>query len=140
VPPSERRPSKQRSSKDLIARELGPAQAEIMHVIWRMQGATVPEIHAEITRQRPDVAYTTVLTLVQRLYARDLLEREPEGRTFRYRATRSRDELLALWSDELIDRLIDDYGPIAIARLDDRLQLLDAERRERLRAAAERDD
>jgi predicted transcriptional regulator len=140
VPPSERRPSKQRSSKDLIARELGPAQAEIMHVVWRMQGATVPEIHAEITRKRPDVAYTTVLTLVQRLYARDLLEREPEGRTFRYRATRSRDELLAVWSDELIDRLIDDYGQIAIARLDDRLQLLDAERRKKLRAAAERDD
>jgi BlaI family transcriptional regulator, penicillinase repressor len=140
VPPSERRPSKQRSSKDLIARELGPAQAEIMNVVWRMQSATVPEIHAEITRRRPDVAYTTVLTLVQRLYARELLEREPEGRTFRYRAPRSRDELLAIWSDELIDRLIDDYGQIAIARLDDRLQLLDAERRAKLRAAAERDD
>jgi predicted transcriptional regulator len=136
VPPSDRRPSTQRSKKDPIARELGAAQAEIMNVVWRKQGATVPEIHAAIDKKRKtDVAYTTVLTFVQRLYARNLLEREPEGRTFRYRATQSREELLAVWSDEMIDRLIDDYGQIAIARLDDRLQSLDAERREKLRAA-----
>lgn len=107
-----------------------------MNLIWDTQGATVPEIHAGINKQRKTgVAYTTVLTLVQRLYARNLLVREPEGRTFRYRAAQSRDELMAAWSDEMIDRLIEDYGQIAIARLDDRLQSLDSERRAKLRAA-----
>ena len=136
MPPSDRRPSRQRSNKDPIAGELGAAQAEIMNVIWHTQGATVPEIHAAINKQRTTgVAYTTVLTLVQRLYARNLLVREPEGRTFRYRAAQSRDELIATWSDEMIDRLIGDYGQIAIARLDDRLQSIDSERRAKLRAA-----
>jgi predicted transcriptional regulator len=116
--------------------ELGAAQAEIMNVIWAEGSATVPQIHAAINEQRTtDVAYTTVLTFVQRLQARNLLTREQEGRTFRYSATQSRDELLATWSDEMIDRLIDDYGQIAIARLDDRLQSPDSERREKLRAA-----
>jgi predicted transcriptional regulator len=116
--------------------ELGAAQAEIMNVIWAEGSATVPQIHAAINERRTtDVAYTTVLTFVQRLQARHLLTREPEGRTFRYTATQSRDELLATWSDEMIDRLIDDYGQIAFARLDDRLQSLDSERREKLRAA-----
>jgi predicted transcriptional regulator len=136
MPPSDRRTSRQRSSKDPVASELGAAQAEIMNVIWAKQGATVPEIHAAINEQRKtDAAYTTVLTFVQRLSARGLLEREPEGRAFRYKATQSRDELIATWSDEMIDRLIDEYGPIAIARLDERLQALDAERRAKLRAA-----
>lgn len=136
MPPRDRRSLRQRESKDPIASELGAAQAEIMHVIWAKQGATVPEIHAAINEQRKtDAAYTTVLTFVQRLYARGLLEREPEGRTFRYKAVQSRDELIATWSDEMIDRLIDEYGQIAIARLDDRLQSLDAERRAKLRAA-----
>jgi predicted transcriptional regulator len=136
MPPSDRRSSRQRSSKDPIVSELGAVQAEIMNVIWDKQSATVPEIHAAINKKRKtDAAYTTVLTFVQRLYARDLLVRVPEGRTFRYSATQSRDELLATWSDEMIDRLIDDYGQIAIARLDDRLQSLDAERRAKLRAA-----
>jgi predicted transcriptional regulator len=136
MPPSDRRRSSQRSSKDPVAGELGAAQAEILNVVWRMESATVPEIHAAINADRKtDAAYTTVLTFVQRLHARNLLEREPEGRTFRYRATQSRDELLATWSDEMIDRLIADYGQIAIARLDDRLQSLDPERRAKLRAA-----
>ena len=83
-----------------------------MNVIWARGSATVPEIHAAINEQRTtDAAYTTVLTFVQRLHARKLLDREPEGRTFRYTAAQSRDELLATWSDEMIDRLIDDYGP-----------------------------
>jgi predicted transcriptional regulator len=136
MPPSDRRPAVQRASKDPIAGELGAAQAEILNVVWETQGATVPEIHAAINRKRKsEAAYTTVLTLVQRLYARNLLVREPEGRTFRYRAAQSRDQLIAAWSDEMIDRLIDDYGEIAIARLDDRLHALDAERQEKLRAA-----
>jgi predicted transcriptional regulator len=136
MPPSDRRVKRQRAAEDPIARELGASQAEIMNVIWGKHGATVPEIPAAINETRKtDAAYTTVLTFVQRLYARNLLVREPEGRTFRYRATQSRDELLATWSDEMIDRLIDDYGQIAIARLDDRLQSLDSERRAKLRAA-----
>ncbi|MDP9256687.1 MAG: BlaI/MecI/CopY family transcriptional regulator, partial [Actinomycetota bacterium] len=82
MPPSDRRPSRQRTNKDPIAGELGAAQAEIMNLIWDRHGATVPEIHAAINTQRKTgVAYTTVLTLVQRLYARNLLVREPEGRT-----------------------------------------------------------
>jgi predicted transcriptional regulator len=136
MPPSDRRRLSQRTSSDPIVSELGAAQAEIMDVIWSRRSATVPEIHAAINAKREtDAAYTTVLTFVQRLHARNLLQREPEGRTFRYTATQSRDELLATWSDEMIDRLIDDYGQIAIARLDSRLQSLDSERREKLRAA-----
>jgi predicted transcriptional regulator len=136
MPPSDRRRLSQRTSSDPIVSELGAAQAEIMDVIWSRRSATVPEIHAAINaRRETEAAYTTVLTFVQRLHARNLLQREPEGRTFRYTATQSRDELLATWSDEMIDRLIDDYGQIAIARLDSRLQSLDSERREKLRAA-----
>jgi predicted transcriptional regulator len=136
MPPRDRRPSGQRTNTDPIAGELGAAQAEIMNVIWEMRGATVPEIHAAINEKRESpAAYTTILTFVQRLYARELLAREPEGRTFRYRATQSRDELIASWSDEMIDRLIGDYGQIAIARLGERLQSLDSERRAKLRAA-----
>jgi hypothetical protein len=46
-----------------------------------------------------------------------------------------REELMASWSDELIDRLLADYGEVAVARLDERLQELDPARREKLRKA-----
>ena len=112
-----------------------------MNVFWRLaDGATVPELHEEINKGRnrkgeDELAYTTVLTFVQRLHARKLLKRKPEGRGFRYRPTMDREELMASWSDELIDRLLADYGDVAVARLDERLRELDPARREKLRRA-----
>jgi predicted transcriptional regulator len=133
----DRRPSLQRRNRDPIARELGSSQAEVMNVLWRRGSATVPELVETITKKR-DLAYTTVLTLVQRLYARGLLEREAEGRGFRYWPTRTRDELLADWSDELIDRLLGDFGDVAVARLDERLRDVAPAARQRLREAAKK--
>jgi predicted transcriptional regulator len=139
--PSDRRPRKQRNRRDPVARELGQAQADIMNVFWRRAaGASVPELHEEINKLRvrqheDELAYTTVLTFVQRLHARKLLKRKPEGRGFRYWPTMDRTELLASWSDDLIDRLFADYGEAAVARLDERLRELDPARREKLRRA-----
>jgi predicted transcriptional regulator len=108
-----------------------------MNVLWKRGSATVPELVETITKKR-DIAYTTVLTVVQRLHARGLLEREAEGRSFRYRPTRTREELLADWSDELIDRLLGDFGDVAVARLDERLRDVAPAARQRLRDAAEK--
>lgn len=112
-----------------------------MNVFWRRsEGTTVPELHEEINKGRArkggdELAYTTVLTFVQRLQARKLLKRKPEGRGFRYWPTMDREELLASWSDELIDRLFADYGEVAVARLDERLSELDPAARAKLRRA-----
>jgi predicted transcriptional regulator len=133
----DRRPSLQRRNRDPIARELGKSQADVMNVFWKQGSATVPELLETLTKKR-DIAYTTVLTVVQRLYARGLLEREAEGRAFRYWPTRTRDELIADWSDELIDRLLGDFGDVAVARLDERLRDVAPAARERLREAAKK--
>jgi predicted transcriptional regulator len=133
----DRRPGRQRKSRDPVARELGTAQAELLNILWRRGSATVPELVESVTKKR-DVAYTTILTLVQRLHGRGLLAREPEGRGFRYRPTRTREELLADWSDELIDRLLGEFGDVAVARLDARLREVGPAARERLREAAKK--
>ena len=130
----DRRPKSQRGSTDPVARYLGELQTEVMTIFWRRKSATVGEV-ADALSTRRTLAYTTVLTVVTRLFQRGLLLREPEGRGFRYRAAKSRDEVLAELSDELIDRLFSDFGEIAVARLGVRL---DAADQERLRLARER--
>ncbi len=136
----DRRPTRQRDSEDPVARYLGELQTEVMGVFWDHESATVREALEAMNkrRRRRKLAYTTVLTLVTRLWQRGLLEREAEGRGFRYRSTRSRDALLGEFSDELIDRLFDDFGEIAVARLGERLQQLDPARRKRLESARKR--
>ena len=138
MPSFDRRPRRQRASEDPIARYLGALQAEVMGIFWEHDSATVREVVEELNKRRrrrrkDEFAYTTVLTIVSRLYARELLEREPEGRGFRYYATTTRDELLGELSDELISRLFDDFGEIAVARLGARLDDLDPSRIRKLK-------
>ena len=136
MPTFDRRARRQRESADPVARYLGALQAEVMAILWEKDEATVREVVEQLNRRRKrKLAYTTVLTLVSRLWTRGLLGREPEGRGYRYRPTKSRDELLADLSDELIDRLFSDFGEIAVARLGTRLEALDTERQEALRKA-----
>lgn len=133
----DRRSRRQRESADPVARYLGGLQAEVMDVFWRRGDATVREVLTELN-ERHNLAYTTVLTLVSRLYARGLLAREPEGRGFRYLAAKSREAFLGELSDELIDRLIADFGEIAVARLGERLEGLDPRRATRLEQEGKR--
>lgn len=134
MPGPDRRRHSQRESADAVARYLGDLQAEVLAVLWRLGDATVREVVGEMNaNRRRELAYTTVLTIISRLSARGLLSRTAEGRGFRYRPTKSREELLAELSDELIDRLIDDFGEIALAQLGARMDGLDPERRRRLR-------
>lgn len=129
----ERRSKRQRQAADPVARYLGDLQAEVMSVLWERGSATVRELLEALNHgRRQKFAYTTVLTLASRLWRRGLLLREVEGRGFRYRPATTREGLLADLSDELIDRLFDDFGEIALARLDARLDQLDATHRRKL--------
>ncbi len=140
MPSLDRRSKRQRENDDPVARYLGSLQGEVMDIFWKRDSATVREIVDELNgrrtkRKKDALAYTTVLTLVSRLWGRELLAREPEGRGFRYRAAKTREQLLGALSDELIDRLLDDFGEIAIARLGTRLEQLDATRAGKLKGA-----
>lgn len=131
VPDFDRRSKRQRQSRDPVARYLGDLQAAVMEIFWRRESATVREVANELNTTR-SLAYTTVLTLVSRLFSRELLAREPEGRGFRYRATTSREEFLAQLSDQLIDRLFADFGAIGVARVGERLSELNDREKQRL--------
>ncbi len=132
----DRRTKRQRASQDPVARYLGELQGEVMAIFWQRESATVREVVDDLNKKRKQkLAYTTVLTLVSRLWSREFLVREPEGRGFRYRPAKSRDELLGELSEELIDRLLNDFGEIAVARLGARLDGLDAKRAEKLSGA-----
>ncbi len=100
MPAFDRRSKRQRQSRDPVARYLGDLQGAVMEIFWRRESATVREVADELNKKR-SLAYTTVLTLVSRLWSRGLLKRQPEGRGFRYWATKSRDDFLAELSDEL---------------------------------------
>jgi predicted transcriptional regulator len=74
----------------ISGRQLGPLEDEILRVLWTRGDATVREL---VEASAVNGAYTTIMTTLDRLYKKGLLERSPEGRAFRYRPRLSEVEL-----------------------------------------------
>jgi predicted transcriptional regulator len=68
---------------------LGPLEMHLLRAIWKRRNTTVREL---IESGEFDYAYTTLMTTLDRLYKKGLLERIAEGRAFRYTAVLSRAE------------------------------------------------
>lgn len=62
----------------------GDLQGEIMSIIWRLGEATVDDVRSS-QPARKRAAYTTIQTVMTRLYDRGLLERDRRGQAFVYK-------------------------------------------------------
>jgi predicted transcriptional regulator len=71
---------------------LGPLETRLLELLWSEKCAlTVRQLHLAF----PDLAYTTVMTTLDRLYRKGLLRRYEYGRAFAYEPRCARDRLLS---------------------------------------------
>ena len=70
---------------------LGTLQRAVMEVVWERREATVQEVREQIKR-RPQPAYTTILSVLQKLEKAGWLTHRSEGRSYVYLPVRTRDE------------------------------------------------
>ena len=69
---------------------LGPLERRVMEHFWANRGgATVRDVRAKMGSE---LAYTTLMTTLDRLHKKGLLDRRREGRAFVYAARQSRGE------------------------------------------------
>jgi predicted transcriptional regulator len=70
---------------------MGQLEAAVMDVLWDRGGWMTPrEVHTELSVHHP-VGYTTVMTILVRLWRKGRLDRERDGRAFAYAAVESRE-------------------------------------------------
>lgn len=78
-----------------MARGLGELETEIMRRLWRRGApATARELVDEL-RQDREIAYTTVMTVLDNLFKKGWLRRELDGRAWRYEPVSSGDQYSA---------------------------------------------
>ena len=87
-------------SRDLTEREL-----QIMHVFWRCGEITAQDVQGDLARNKLDLAYTTVATLVRILVDKGHLTITHEERPFRYRATQPYEKVSGRMLDNLIEQV-----------------------------------
>jgi predicted transcriptional regulator len=74
------------SVREDLSRVLGPLEAEVMQVMWASgEWMSVREMLARLNEGRkPQLAYTTVMTVMARLAEKEILRRERDGRGYVY--------------------------------------------------------
>jgi predicted transcriptional regulator len=70
--------------------QLGPLEQRLLETLWARGTATVREL---VEDSREVLAYTTLMTTLDRLFKKNLLTRVSEGRAFRYAPRFTREEL-----------------------------------------------
>jgi predicted transcriptional regulator len=81
----------------------GQLEAKIMEVLWGEDMWLTPSAVLARVRRRPPLAYTTVMTVLVRLWDKGMLERRREGRAFGYRPVNGRDEWTAQRMHEMLE-------------------------------------
>jgi predicted transcriptional regulator len=66
--------------------EVGPLELKVLGVLNSGSDLSVFDIQAELKTAGHDLAYTTVMTVLVRLFNKDLVVRRKEGRQFLYSA------------------------------------------------------
>jgi predicted transcriptional regulator len=126
---------------------LGKLEMNVMEVLWEAGASTVHDVARRL--ERP-LAYTTVMTTLDRLYKKGLLERRKADRAFRYAAKLTRAEWerrrAGNWvaeflagplppGDLLISCLVDAVGEQDASLLDELERKIEQKRRQLKRGA-----
>ncbi|PZR98760.1 MAG: CopY family transcriptional regulator [Candidatus Chloroheliales bacterium] len=96
-------------TKEGITKVLGPLEAEIMQVVWQMGQATVSDVH-RVLQSRRDIAYTTVMTTMSRLQAKNILKRTRVGLSYVYSPAMPKDEFANAIVKSVLDSLSQEFG------------------------------
>ena len=96
-----------KSSGQIVDEGLGDLERQVMSLAWSQDDTTVRNACA---RLGPNVAYTTVMTTMDRLFKKGLLSRRKEGRAFVYKPTATRRELEGAVAAELVQSLLRSQG------------------------------
>ena len=88
------------------SRPLPELEMEVMKILWHAETATVGDVQEQLKPSRP-LAYTTVMTVLQRLAKKGLVVQLRDDRAHRYAPVASRDDLVAGLMVDALDQAAD---------------------------------
>lgn len=131
-----------RSGKKGLELRLHDLEAAIMDIVWSKQltAFAVLDVLSVLEKKR-EIAYTTVMTTVGRLFEKGLLSRERDGKRYRYSPKLTREQFLeatartvlndAVGSHQALAMLAEKVSEASAGELDE-LEALISQRREEL--------
>lgn len=95
---------------------LSDLESEIMEIVWRVGSASVRDVLLDMKKKRK-IAYTTVMTVMSRLYDKGVLKRELNaGGAFIYEPVMEKGSFIQEKSQKIIKGFLKEYGDVAVAQ------------------------
>lgn len=114
-----------------LGRVLGDIERLVMDILWSRGEVTGREVLEEIQKERP-LAFTTILTVMDRLLKKGLIKRKKMGGVFVYAPSISRDEFVKQVSEEVLQGILDISASSAASSFVDILYKTSPEEMDRL--------
>ena len=92
-----------RRPREIACFALGKLERQVLEEAWRLGEVSVRDIYRAFDEK---VAYTTLMTTLDRLFKKNLLERRKDGRAFVYAAVLSQADIDQGIKEDVIDGLL----------------------------------
>lgn len=96
---------------DPIETAFGTLERDVMNVLWAEGDLAVRDVQSRLRRP---IAYTTVMTTLDRLFKKDVLVRRASGRAFLYSAALTREQLQARIAGNVLAGLLQSRDAAAV--------------------------
>jgi predicted transcriptional regulator len=108
-----------RRPREIACFALGKLERQVLEETWRLGEVSVRDVYRAFGER---VAYTTLMTTLDRLFKKNLLERRKDGRAFLYAAAVSRDAFDRSIKEDVVDGLLghgaDEVEPVLACIVD----------------------
>jgi predicted transcriptional regulator len=108
---------------------LGTLEEQVMQIVW---GAGPLPVREVVNRLGNRLAYTTVMTTLDRLHRKGLLARDKDGTAFVYRPAMTRDEYHRRLVEDTVGRLLQKSADPVLAGFIDAAAAIDEDHLRRL--------
>src|SRR4029079_3295569 len=92
-----------RRPREIASFALGKLERQVMEETWRLREVSVRDVHRAFEQR---IAYTTLMTTLDRLYKKNLLDRRKDGRAFYYWDSVSQEALDRGIKEDVVDGLL----------------------------------
>ncbi|MCM3755860.1 BlaI/MecI/CopY family transcriptional regulator [Sporosarcina aquimarina] len=107
-----------------LNRFFGPLEAKILDVLWNDGERTIKEVQQALEKEKV-TNFNTVMTVMNRLTEKGVLQKRTEGRSSLYKPVTSRTEFLNTQSREMTNELMEEFGSVVVSHMLDALEDVD---------------
>lgn len=107
-----------------LNRFFGPLEAKIMEILWNNEEMTIKDVQ-RVLEQEKMTNFNTVMTVMNRLVEKGILQKRSEGRSSLYKPVQSRIDFLNAQSKEMTHELMDEFGNVVVSHMLDALEEVD---------------